>query len=128
MAKTTLDEVRLYEEDGQYYISAKYTYEDDSVIKEIIVPKIVIPFCHDEVYGIHIEKEYPEPRFIRTRPEWYINTGLGKLKLEKGSLPGYGCPNIYSEKIIERKTHDMTIEEIEKILGRKIRVVGDKND
>ena len=131
--KTTLNSAELIEEGGQYYISAKYTVESEHTVKEIIVPRIKIPFCHYENTGVSIEHNtyYPpfltDYRYCTPRVTYSINTGLGKLDLACGKIPGYDGEHYFIEKIIKEKKVDLTIEEIEKKLGYKIRVVGEKS-
>ena len=131
MRKCILDKAELFEENGQYYISAKYTVETDDLIKEVYVPKIKIPFMNSVSHGFDINFDHcwPDPVSIYPGPRSnaYINTGLGDLKLEYGNIDGSSGNYYFMEKIIEHKKRDMTVEEIEKKLGYKIRIVSEKN-
>lgn len=124
---TTLNDVRLYEENGKYYMSVTYMYEDDSVVKEYIIPKIRIPLHKDSKF--EIKQDFRYLPFGNLREKYYIKNEFGQqFEVEEGDIPGYPTKHFYIERIIKEKTHDLTIEEIEKKLGYKIRVVGKEND
>jgi hypothetical protein len=131
MGRTTLKNAHLFAEYGQFYISAKYIYEDEYVKKEIIVPKIKIPFCHDDDLGISLNTETLAIRdtfgILSGREMATIYDGMNTLDLKPGKVDGHIGEYFFVEKIIEEKKVDLTIEEIEKKLGYKIRVVGEKN-
>ena len=127
MNKCTVKEARLYEESGQYYISAKYRVETDHEVKEVVVPKIELPILKDVSKGISFRKEISEGWFGNPKCDVYIDVGRGELTLRKDSILGYPGSHYFIEKVIEEKKTEMTVEEIEEKLGYKIKIVGEKN-
>lgn len=109
---------KLYYEDGKYYIDATYIYEDDAVVKEINFPKICIPLEKLEGGINYTEKPFsPLSKYAL----------VGHIKLGGVAFGlGYKDGVLGTEKIIKEKTRDMTISEIEKKLGYKIRIVKEK--
>lgn len=106
-----LKDLTLYKENNEYYLKAIYeqTNEIETVIVEI--PKIHLPLRAEftiESYG--------------SRYTFYINydvdLGFGKLK---------ACMNKDGDVMTYQvKEKEMTIDEIEKKLGYKIKIVNDK--
>ena len=128
---TSVKSAKLYKEKDNYYIDVSYLYEDDRVIKELNIPKIALPLTtysqlvidaawdHDDfLTDMRGMRMYDFPvRTVR-----YLRIGSDGCRLRI-----YGKEGIYyTEKIIKEKTQEMTIEEIEKKLGHKIKIVGKK--
>lgn len=119
-----LTDLQLYKEEDAYFLSAKYTIEDDKTIRELNVPKIRLPILYDYV-AIRQEDSCitNDSRCITPAPEIYM--GFGRChwtSLEKdapfGTMPAY-----FTETVIDEKTHEMTLDEIEKKLGYKVKIV-----
>lgn len=116
--KHELKNIELFEENGQYYLKLKYILEDEHRIRELEIPKVMIPF------NANI---YP-----------YINKSLnsdacgliacyGNYELAILSGETTHANHVYfTEKIIEEKRKEMTITEIEKKLGYKIKIVSEE--
>lgn len=125
-----LTNIELVEDDGQYYLSVEYLIEDANRIKKLTIPRVEIPFNSKVIPEIteEYDEEYWEIGRFGERlcrwPEthWAIKTGYGNtMKIAK--LDGIS----YTVETIKEKEHEMTIEEIEKKLGYKIKIVsGDK--
>ncbi len=99
-----------------YYLSAVYRHETDSGVYEFTVPRIVLPISDDPI----LKRSTPG----RTRYTWAydsIDLGFGDLFLHPDE-----DGHIFYEKFIKEKIHDMTLDEIEKKLGYKVRVVSEK--
>lgn len=125
-----LTNIELVEDDGQYYLSVEYLIEDANRIEKLTIPRVEIPFNSKimpeliEEYEdspfiapIFDERMFPPPQVHRC-----IKTGYGNtMKIAK--LDGIS----YTVETIKEKEHEMTIEEIEKKLGYKVKIVsGDK--
>ena len=106
-----LMELHLYGHSGQYYLSAKYRVENEKSVREIDIPKISLGVMPDY---LSIKQEGDGPyKDIRA------NLGFGWLPLEpSGRMNAY-----FTETVLEEKTHEMTLEEIEKKLGYKVKIV-----
>lgn len=115
---TTLKEYKLYPESGYLYMSLTYEIEDEHVIKEIHIPKIATwiptggePFInhlttsnHGDVYDVKLD------------------IGPMEYQIIKGGV----YDTYLTEKILYEKPTEMTLEEIEKKLGYKIKIVSEK--
>lgn len=125
-----LTNIELVEDDGQYYLSVEYLIEDANRIEKVTIPRVEVPF-NSKVMP-ELTEEYDEPCWeignfgerlgYPRRINHYIKTGYGNtMKIAK--LDGIS----YTVETIKEKEHEMTIEEIEKKLGYKIKIVsGDK--
>lgn len=116
MKEIKVKEAGLYCEDGKYYIDATYTCEDDATVKEVHFPKIHMPL--EEFEG---DVDY----VWKAASSWYEPVrSCKRIKLGNVSFPLEECKGVtHTEKIVKEKTRDMTISEIEKKLGYKIRIV-----
>lgn len=128
MDKYTLKELHLYKlKDSTYHaLRAVYEVENEFEKKEIIIPKIILPFY---MSGPKFEDHwFGREGGIRPFAEHYVDLGFGMLKMGCGT--GHpGCDNIcYSEKVLEEKAQTMTLSEIEKKLGYKINLVAEKEE
>lgn len=114
-----LVDLQLYKEEVAknavcYYLSAIYRYENDSGVYEVHIPKIELPIrdvaMRTPIHSKYIYYENPT-----------IDIGFGDMRMFPDAEGGM----IY-ERLIEEKIHDMTLDEIEKKLGYKVRVVSEK--
>ena len=108
-----LHKEKLSEFSETYYLSAVYHYEDNAGFYEVTIPRIVLPICKPSIK----QNMY----YYDTMPECHIDIGLGDLRMVPDKEG-----NCYYQKLIREKVHDMTLEEIEKKLGYKVRVVSEK--
>lgn len=126
MRTIKVKKANLYKEDDKWYINATYFYEDDRYKKEINIPKIHIPL---EQFEGDVDMTYSDTPFRRNPclVEYQARFGnlIMPLELADVGLKGQE-PVPYTEKIIEEKTQEMTIDEIEKKLGYKIKIVNKK--
>ncbi len=108
-----LHKVELMKDVVTYYLSAVYRYETNCGVYEVDIPHIELPLWND--FNMKNEFGYYGP-CCHT-----INIGFGDLPMRSDK---HG--NMFYEKLIEEKIHDMTLDEIEKKLGYKVRVVSEK--
>lgn len=109
-----LKELKLdHDKELGYYLSAKYRVEDVHSIREIVIPRILL--------GV-------KPNFVAIRQEgdtWLrseADIGFGYCTLGDADF-GNGINTNFIEHILEEKTHEMTLDEIEKKLGYKVKIV-----
>lgn len=118
-AKTHLEKLELHEEildkktnSRRHYLSATYIQETDAKIERITILKIDLPVAY-----------FTEPVMTFTAnclgPTVFIDMGFGDLAIHQ--VDG----KFYTIDTIKEKTVDMTMAEIEKKLGHKIRIIGD---
>lgn len=120
-----LTDVKIYKDEEGYYLRLEYEKEDDLKISKMVIPKARLPL-------------YDKPDFVdvsyclsrATKAE--IGDGI-ILKLDKAAPPAkigkaVLCVPCWEQLIRGKKpTKEMTIEEIEKALGHKVKIVGDKD-
>lgn len=116
--KWTLKDLSLHKEENSkwhtYYLTAVYEVENESGIYELTIPKIDLP----------VRNGIPD---MTVEHNWYgedhteINLGFGDLEL----LHDSGRPAWFA-KCVKEKTHELTMAEIEKKLGYKIKIVSEK--
>lgn len=119
--KHELKNIELFEENGQYYLKLKYILEDEHSVRELEIPKVRIPVnkftypnishsrcCGHEIHYLYIDEDW--------------NQCLDILPGETSEANHV----FYTEKIIEEKRKEMTVAEIEKKLGYKIKIVSEE--
>lgn len=94
---------------GQYYICAKYEEDSDACIREHV---ITAPLCLSSCPSVDIDTS-----IYNVEPMVSVDLGFGYLENAK-----------IETKIIKEKEKEMTIEEIEKALGHKIKIVGEQKN
>lgn len=106
------------EKDGNYYLRLEYLCETESEIFKIIFPKVGvgIPLCGSRLrYRVRNEMDVVDCKMLFNTPDaWHY-----LFPDEDG--------NVYYEEIISKKTHELTLEDIEKKLGYKVKIVSDED-
>lgn len=97
----------LHKSSVGYYLHTKYTVEDEQSVREIDIPKM-----HLRVDPRYVAIKYEDDRA-------YADIGFGYVPL----IPtGRDC-HYFTETVIEEKTKEMTLDEIEKKLGHKVKII-----
>ena len=110
-----LNDLQLYKENNKYYLSAIFDYEDKKGFYELSVPKIEFPVSqHCEVNLVSGHDELNVPYRIVD-----VDLGFGSLLYAK-SFNSEG--DFFKLTCLEEKVHEMTLDEIEKALGYKIKL------
>lgn len=100
--------------DPYYSLDIKYEMETSGEIKEFHLPNVRLPLKNDYFW---IGTNHTGRYLI----DCDVDVGFGTTKLnpdDKGKF--------YYERVIKTKTKEMTLEEIEKKLGHKVKIVSDK--
>lgn len=106
--KVDLIDVSFGKDGLGYYLSPKYRLETDRSVREIYIPKARLPINYGRlVIGFNHKANNPSCDF-----------GLGELLLYADD-----AGHTFYETVIEEKTKEMTLEEIEKKLGHKVKIV-----
>lgn len=114
---TTLKEYKLYPESGYLYMSLTYEIEDEHVIKEIHIPKIATCIPTDrEQFINHLTTSHGSVYDVK------VDIGSMEYQIIKGGV----YDTYLTEKILYEKPTEMTLEEIEKKLGYKVKIVSEK--
>lgn len=106
--KVDLKKAELFQEDGKYYFRLLYLAKNDAGVYEVIFPKVCA--------GIPTDSIEVMTNFIYEKSYSYFEFDTEENRHQILADPIIRC--------VEKKTHEMTIEEIEKKLGYKIKIVG----
>lgn len=104
----------LIEEDGQFYLSITCLCENERQIREIVIPRVTLPLNRHTPMNVTGENSY-----ARIWP--YENVSL-HLEDHNFKLKPVGG-KYFTETVIKEKTQELTLEEIEKRLGYKVKIV-----
>lgn len=116
-ARRTVKSASLYVNDGEWYLDITYIIESDLQVKEVRFPKVRFPIEHG------ILTETPN-RGLCVSPDMFLYVpGEGNLRIRE-TMEGY----LYTERIISEKRKEMTLNEIEKALGYKVKIVSGRSE
>lgn len=107
--KVKITDVKLNNDSYGYSLALTYNIETLGEVTELHIPRVYLPFRN---YNLTIER----PSYICD--DMFADLGFGKVRL----LPGDDT-NYFTTKVIKTKTKEMTLEEIEKKLGHKVKIV-----
>lgn len=130
MFKQKLKDVKLYKEDNTYFLDITYLEDTDLYVKEVNIPKVLLPindtFSLDYTYNSEIDSLR-----ITTKVELNLPFDV-KLPVYKKGASDFSClyGHYFTEKIIKETAKEMTLSEIEKKLGHKVKLISEekKND
>ena len=97
-----------------YYMSMIYEYETEKGVYQLEMPKISL--CRD-TDALHVRTN----PIGRTASVSIGSIHGANLKLDK--VGGVLCDILYVERLIKEKVQEMTLDEIEKKLGYKVKIV-----
>lgn len=106
--RVRLENIEFIEEGGRYYFDMSYIVEDAKAKRRLHLPRVYLPI---RTSNVSLD--------MSNRDLYSVNIGLGDLFLHPDEDWHY-----LFETVLEEKVHDMTIAEIEKKLGHKIKIVG----
>ena len=108
-----LKDLQLYKENNKYYLSALLDQETKKGYYEVSVPRIRLPITFGCSINTETDTYFGVPHRTVT-----IDLGFAELSVE----PFDDDNNYYTEKCIGEKVHEMTLDEIEKELGYKVKL------
>lgn len=107
-------DLKLYKENDLYYLDITFQIENDNYIEEVRIPKAELPASALTYYGdVNIR--------TNTIGISYVDLGFGELCMHESS-DGHRL----TRTILEHKIKEMTLSEIEKKLGHKIKIVSEE--
>lgn len=116
-----------FKEDGCWYLKLIYKYEDEDGNKHtVVIPKTSIPFSQRYLSVI---KSFPScNEYFLERPHIDCSDSmmLYESTCEIASERGVKEPDYYFNIITEYATKEMTLDEIEKELGYKVKIINKK--
>ena len=117
-ANAELSSILPFKEDGCWYLKLVYTYEDKNGKHMVVIPKASVPFVQECV---------PYINRLYTLELPYINCcdtmTLHEAVSDTASKRGTKTPACYFDIITEYASREMTLDEIEKELGYKVKIV-----
>ena len=124
-----LSDIIPFKEDDCWYLKLVYEYEDKKGKHTVVIPKAAIPFSQRRFPSISTTF----PRWGRLLGETYINCNDSMLLHEStcnlASERGIKEPGYCFDIITEYASREMTIDEIEKELGYKVKIINkEKNN
>lgn len=109
--KVNLKDLKLNHDSCGYYLSAIYKIDDEDSIRELDIPKIRLKVDPHRV-DISIDAEVFGER--------KANIGFGWCDIYHDGTKD----EVYlTERILHQKVHEMTMEELEKLLGYKVKII-----
>lgn len=124
-----LKDAKLFKENGMYFLSLTYTAEDMSGVYELIIPKMNIHNClyKSPLFESKIERVFEsvtvlfdDCQFKLSKKDVCFKGADGKEHIAEDVY--------YLVNTVEKKTHKMTLSEIEEKLGYKVEIVSKKED
>lgn len=109
----------LDHDDTGYFLSATYRLESESDVRELNIPRIRLPIKSNDL-------TIKDTRGISCWNDRHMVADLGFGFLTMGCLERDGHYVYFTETVIEEKTHEMTLDEIEKKLGYKVKIINKK--
>jgi hypothetical protein len=115
-----------FKEDDCWYLKLIYKYEDKNGKHTVVIPKTSIPFSQRYLPVIRSLPSYNEyllePPYIVCRDSMMLYKSTCDLASERGVKE----PAYYFNIITEYATKEMTLDEIEKELGYKVKIINKK--
>mgnify|MGYP000437210147 CR=1 FL=1 len=121
-----------FKEDGRWYLHLVYRYEDKVGKHTVVIPKAELPFVQTSVpYPNRRIPYFPNSQFALEHPyidcqdSMPLHEAVCALAIERGAEN----PACYFDIITEYASREMTLDEIEKELGYKVKIINkEKNN
>ena len=115
-----------FKEDDRWYFKLIYKYEDKRGKHTVVIPKAAVPFSQGCIPNVHSQIPYfPNSQFALERP--YIDCqdsmSLYESVCDLASERGDETPACYFDIITEYAPREMTLDEIEKELRYKVKII-----
>ena len=121
-----VDALAYTDENDTWYMELQYEYEDESGVHRRYYPKVEFPFfC-----GTLPTEEFSSDRFGRDKLT--ISLFTNEVTVFRGNFWNHHSGQLMHDvcivdNLIKPAVHEMTIEEIEKELGHKVKIVNKEN-
>ena len=114
-----------FKEGESWYLELVYKYEDKKGKHMIIIPKASIPFVQGCVPYINSQIPFSNSPFIFEHPYIRCNDSMALYESVCGLARERGItePACYFDIITEYTSREMTLDEIEKELGYKVKII-----
>lgn len=126
-----LSNIIPFREDGCWYVKLIYKYADENGNKHIfIIPKASVPFVQERIppinwdYNSLCNKTLNMPPYINGEARIPLHKGVYTLESELGEAKLAG---VYFDIVTDYAIKEMSLTEIEKELGYKVKIVNKEN-
>ena len=121
-----LTSITPFKEDDRWYLKLVYKYEDKKGKHIVVIPKATVPVSQGVIPLINTpDPYYSNNQFASERP--YIrcddSMSLYEGTSDLASKRGVETPACYFDIITEYASREMTLDEIEKELGYKVKII-----
>lgn len=121
--RAELSSIIPFTDDGRWFLKLIYTYKDEKGTHKLVIPKAAIPFTQSYVPYINGWMRDSERPYITCRDSMLLYESICDLARERG-VEEPGC---YFDIITEYASREMTLDEIEKELGYKVKIINKEN-
>lgn len=122
-----LSSIVPFKEDGLWYFKLIYKYEDKKGKHTVVIPKAATPFDQGSLPSINRLEPYyrclSELPYINCNNSMSLYDSVCDLAIKRGIKE----PSCYFDIITEYASQEMTLDEIEKELGYKIKIINKEN-
>ena len=115
-----------FKEKDRWYLKLIYKYENKEGKHTVVIPKATVPFAQGYVPYVHSQTPYfPNSQFALESPYIDCNDSMTLYQsvCDLASERGAETPACYFDIITEYTTREMTLDEIEKELGYKVKII-----
>ena len=125
-----LSNIIPFTEDGHWYLTLIYKYEDKKGKHTVVIPKATIPFVQGCLPHVNIQTDcnslsMPDHPYIVCDDIMILYESVNDLASDRGVKE----PACYFDIITEYAVREMTLDEIEKELGYKVKIINkEKSD
>ena len=127
--KAKLSNIIPFKDGVNWYLELIYKYEDEKGKHTVVIPKAALPFAQKGLPPIMETTFYPNNDLLNNP---YINCSssmsLFKSYCHLASERGVKDPYYYFDIITEFSPREMTLDEIEKELGYKVKIINNEED
>lgn len=118
MRKVTVERAEFYEENNNFYLDITYILESNKYIERLRMRKVRVPIEKfiDLLSGSQYNENGGGPFIV-------LDDGNVEMQLEAYTVPDKDGDIYFEDTVLEEKPTELTVEEIEKKLGYKIKIV-----
>ena len=117
-----LDSIAPFKEDGIWYLKLVYKYENNMGKHTVVIPKASLPFPQLTLPNIDGRGSYNVNHYMICSDMITLHSSTCDLAIERG-VTEQSC---YFDIVTKYSTREMTIDEIEKELGYKVKIINKK--
>ena len=114
-----LDSITPFKENERWYLKLVYKYENNMGKHTVVIPKASLPFPQWTLPNIDGRGPYYTNHYMICSDMITLHISACDLAIERG-VTDQSC---YFDIITEYNTREMTIDEIEKELGYKVKII-----